>query len=1017
MWLQRRVMQVEVMDYNRNNLPAAPQLDEVKKLQALVRSLEEQNRRLRTGQSRPPSGDPQEEEEEEEDHNNNNNNHAHTLSSAVLSKEAGGDDEGGSSSLLDGLSSSSEEEDEDSDETWWRPSLSSPLLCHVAGASPTSSPSPLADRSCSTPLFSRRPASPLASHLLPSLRRSQSPLLKEPLPPAERSPTFLPHLAGHGCPSGLSPEVSDDSMDYKLHDLTDVQVMARLQEESLRQDFASRTPRRERRRHSLSLRPEEEEWRRRRSGSLYTPPDTPPASPGPASASGSFLSSSPPAPPGGLGPGPAKLRRSMPDLARTSSMPSVSSSVSAPLPLSSHWSARFHSSKARFALKALVRDQTTRRPLAGASLDVYADRALSASARTGPGGEALLWLPYGPRLHLTLLAKMEGYVPTTLPWRTAKRPVFSAVTLPLLPQSQGNIWLFQDSLIITAKLPDTSSQPSVRFPKDLLTLVENTSVSSLSAYLTVPQHHLARDCVNCTPAIISNQSAYRTAELRPTAALSVRLCSGAEELQVRGPIHMSLPLGHGSGFRASDTLPAWAFNTQTGAWEQQGLGMVKMMDGHLVWTYTASHLGYWIAAPLPTDYVAHTGSMDFLSDHNFLLVGLFGATLAVVMGFLAVLVCHCGSSQREPRQRRRRARFSKLTVLKKDQTTWTHAEEGLFRPGEHGRGAQCDPSSTPRHRANYNIYVEDPGFGPAAHLYQNKGQNAQSRYIDDDKVARLQEMSELKKPDMFFQDKLVHLFNRPVAIVQAPELSATFPCDGGEYPQTLPKGPHHHSPRQPGQDEPQPPQTPPQGRGPNAGAWGRYNHNNLESSVSVPGTLSEAAAGTGPLQGVSERTLLELMGVGASASPSRAWFVSLEGKPAARVRHSIIELQSHRRPASSNDTSLDSGVDMSEPRRDRKTTGASSLPCRTRGRYREEPDLSSSESGTTATCTPEDPSLRNILDGSAGAIPDIPEERDAREDNVSRGTPPPRRLGKVREKGRTEKRSAKHGPRPLTEPS
>jgi len=81
-----------------------------------------------------------------------------------------------------------------------------------------------------------------------------------------------------------------------------------------------------------------------------------------------------------------------------------------------------HPPEARFALKALVRDLTTRGPLAGATLDVYANHTLSTSARTGPGGEALLSLPYGPQLQLTLLAKMEGYVPTTLPWRTSKRP-------------------------------------------------------------------------------------------------------------------------------------------------------------------------------------------------------------------------------------------------------------------------------------------------------------------------------------------------------------------------------------------------------------------------------------------------------------------------------------------------------------------------------------------------------------------------------------------------------------------
>lgn len=37
-----------------------------------------------------------------------------------------------------------------------------------------------------------------------------------------------------------------------------------------------------------------------------------------------------------------------------------------------------------------------------------------------------------------------------------------------------------------------------------------------------------------------------------------------------------------------------------GAWENQGLGIVKTVGDKLVWTYTASHLGHWIAAPLPS---------------------------------------------------------------------------------------------------------------------------------------------------------------------------------------------------------------------------------------------------------------------------------------------------------------------------------------------------------------------------------------------------------------------------------
>ncbi|XP_060923263.1 family with sequence similarity 171 member B [Limanda limanda] len=728
------------------------------------------------------------------------------------------------------------------------------------------------------------------------------------------------------------------------------------------------------------------------------------------------------------------------------------------------WTPSARTQEPRFALRVLVRDAVTRQPLPGASVDVYLNHTLSSSVATGPRGEVLLWVAYSPGLSLTLLGNKEGYVPSPLPWSTTKRPIFSAVTLLLLPLSQGNVWLFEDSVLITRKLPDSSSQPKVKFSKSLLTVSNKSSISTVKAYLTVPQHHLAKGCGNCTPGIIGNKSVFRSIELKAVAAVSVLLYSGDEELQVRGPIQISLPLGHSTPLRASDTVPAWAFNLKTGAWENQGLGIVKKVGVELVWTYTASHLGFWIAAPLPSSN-DFGSTLEFLSHHTYLLIGILGGTLAAVIGCLSLLLCHCGGSQREPR--RRRARFSKLTVVKKDQTTSTHMEEGLlFRPGDNSLAScsvQCDPSSTPRHKANFNIYVEDPGSHAAASLYHNinsdrmKGLQPSPHYINSEEVARLREKCEQNRDninsDNFFPDKLLHIYNQAVAIIQAPELfsaqelqlpgckSATFPRNGVEYDahsepasrdsytQTLPKAPHHHSqgggsPQQSSQDEPQPLETPPPGQGPNAGVWGRYS-NLLESSVSVPGTLNEAAGmeafsgghgGPSDLQGISERTLLELTRGKSSSSQARAWFVSLDGKPAASVRHSIIELHGRHRPHSSNDTSLDSGVDMNEPLHSiRPSFRASSLPHHSRaGRYGEDQDLSSSESGTTATCTPEDPYLRNILDGSSGAIPNIPEERDgmdtssAQEDSESRGTPPPRRLRKVRERAKAEKRSAKH---------
>uniref|UniRef100_A0A8C6LMW2 Family with sequence similarity 171 member B n=1 Tax=Nothobranchius furzeri TaxID=105023 RepID=A0A8C6LMW2_NOTFU len=160
-------------------------------------------------------------------------------------------------------------------------------------------------------------------------------------------------------------------------------------------------------------------------------------------------------------------------------------------------------SEPQFALKVLLRDLVTRQALSGASVDVYMNHTLTGSAQAGEIGEVLLWVSYSPGLSLTLLGHKEGYVPTPLPWSTSKRPIFSAVTMLLLPHSQGNIWLFEDSVLITGKLPDGSSHPKVKFPKNLLALADNGNISSLMAYLTVPQHHLEKDCANCTPGVIS----------------------------------------------------------------------------------------------------------------------------------------------------------------------------------------------------------------------------------------------------------------------------------------------------------------------------------------------------------------------------------------------------------------------------------------------------------------------------------------------------------------------------------
>lgn len=80
-------------------------------------------------------------------------------------------------------------------------------------------------------------------------------------------------------------------------------------------------------------------------------------------------------------------------------------------------------------------------------------------------------------------------------------------------------------------------------------------------------------------------------------------------------------------------------------------------------------------------------------------------------------------------------------------------------------------------------------------------------------------------------------------------------------------------------------------------------------------SLPESFSATGTLNKIKDRHSVHAMAELSEIPPlqaPRAWFVSLEGKPAAEIHYAVSEQQRRRRPVESRETSLDSGVDMSE---------------------------------------------------------------------------------------------------------
>ncbi|NWI47280.1 F171B protein, partial [Picathartes gymnocephalus] len=691
-----------------------------------------------------------------------------------------------------------------------------------------------------------------------------------------------------------------------------------------------------------------------------------------------------------------------------------------------------------FTLKVQVNDIISHQYLRQAVVEVFVNYTLTNSTLTGNNGAVLIKVPYKLGLSLTIVSYKDGYLLTPLPWKTARMPIYSSVTLSLFPQSQANIWLFEDTVLITGKLYDAKSQPSVQFPKSLITLPTN-HIANVTAYLTVPEQFLKVDSFLYTTGIILNKSGFKSMELTPLAAICVNVLLAGKELDVNGPIQVTLPLPT-TTVKSGDAVPAWTFDRKIGAWVNRGLGMVKEVDGQLVWTYTAQHLGYWIAAPLPgtrgmakqlLKSIISAVSKDITAYHTVFLTAILGGTVVIIIGFFAVLLCYCRDKCH--RTQKKEKATTKLEVIKKDQTTSTthinhiNAVKGSLKLEDKSQlYAPKISSYSPQRRLsidtedeksqdNFKIYTEDASYqsscqtdqainsahsvepSAAVRLFQqpkhsNSTISQAPRDIPDQN--RYLSLKEEIYGLSHIPEHLMHIYNQPIAILQTSDLfhspeqlhsakSATLPRKGqlvygpmmepmnrDNYMQTLPKMPVHSHPQPSACRDENSTLDGEEGLPSQTSSWGRYTNSLLES-VSVPGTLNEAVVMTpfsSELQGISEQTLLELSKGKPSPHP-RAWFVSLDGKPIAQVRHSFIDLKKGKK-TESNDTSLDSGVDMNEhhPSRklEREKTFIKSMP-HSKILYLEDLDLSSSESGTTV-CTPEDQAVRHIMEGGNGPV-------------------------------------------------
>ncbi|XP_065728326.1 protein FAM171A1 isoform X2 [Phocoena phocoena] len=754
-------------------------------------------------------------------------------------------------------------------------------------------------------------------------------------------------------------------------------------------------------------------------------------------------------------------------------------------------------------LKVHISDASTHQPVPDALIEIFTNQVSIASGTSGTDGVAFLKFQYKLGSQLIVTATKHAYVPNSAPWKPIRLPVFSSLSLGLLPERSATLMVYEDVVQIVSGFQGARPQPRVHFQRRALRLPENTSYSDLTAFLT----------------------------------------AAGSPSEVDGFPYLRGLDGNG-----------------TGTWLKSGLGLVHQEGSQLTWTYIAPQLGYWVAAMSPPN-PGPVVTQDIATYHTVFLLAILGGMAFILLVLLCLLLYYCRRKCLKPRQHHRKLQLpATLESSKRDQSTSMSHINLLFSrresefPGPLSVTSQGRPPDAPGskelmsgvhlemmsssgevdmhtpmlklsystsqefssreellshkeedksqisfdnltpsgtlgkdycksvemfplkarksvekegyespsnsdYRRNYNAMLSQPLFEK-----QDRDRQASVTHISTGSKLTIQEhmypapsspekdqLMERRPTECMMSRSVDHL-ERPTSFPRPGQLiccSSVDQVNDSVYRKVLPalvipahymKLPGDHSyvgqplvvpadqqleierlqaelssphagifPHASSQIQAQPLscQAISQQHLQDAGTreWTPQNAS-MSESLSIPASLNDAALAqmNSEVQLLTEKALLELGG-GKPLPHPRAWFVSLDGRSNAHVRHSYIDLQRAGRNGS-NDASLDSGVDMNEPKSARKGRGdplslpqnrppvqehaqkeprAADSSAYTQLVYLDDMDQSGSEGGT-AVGTPEDSALRCLLDGSSrrsgGQLPSLQEETTKRTSDV-----------------------------------
>ncbi|KAM5156861.1 LOW QUALITY PROTEIN: protein FAM171A1 [Mantella aurantiaca] len=766
-------------------------------------------------------------------------------------------------------------------------------------------------------------------------------------------------------------------------------------------------------------------------------------------------------------------------------------------------------------LKVQVSDVSTHQPLGNAVVEIFSNQVSLASGITGADGTALIRLQYKLRSQLIVTATKHAYVPNSTPWRPLRLPVFSFLSLELLPERSATLMVYDDVVQIVSgyqgkRISPRGPDACKKYEFDMPNLVSVKGSTAGLFFFSILIPYLC-------PA--GNSSKF---DLIPVTAISIHLLSSNKtDVLVQGPIYVTVPLPADSSLKHNAHVPAWRFDQNHGTWIKSSLGVIRQEGNQLTWTYIAPQMGYWVAAMSPAN-PDPVRTLEITRHHTVFLLAILGGVAFILLILFCLSLCYCRSKCLKPRQHHRKLHLSSaLDSSKKDQATsmshinlispihmemtsssgeadihtpmlkpsyntsrdFSSREELLSQQDEKSRLSfdNLTPSGTLRqaynksldqyllksrksseisdgygspvndeYRRSYNSVICQPLFenkDPPSNVPTGSKPNLQEQSHPVPSAPDTEPVTD-RRPNECMMSRSVDHLERPTSFPRPGQLICFNSMDqvnDGVYRNVLPTLviPAHYMKLQAehpfvsqqlivsaeqqyelerlqakltkshGQHPPPPPSQAASQQHLQDGEGVEWSGQNavMSESVSIPASLNDAAIAqlNGEVQLLTEKALMELGG-GRPMPHPRAWFVSLDGRTNAHIRHSYIDLQRAGKNGS-NDASLDSGVDMNEPKPGRKGRGekfavlhhqrptllehqqreqkASDGSAYTQLVYLDDMDQSGSECGT-AVCSPEDnrafmeaPPPRRSAGGGGGQLPSLQEETVKRTDDSS----------------------------------